>query len=309
MSTTAPAIGGASGSGPTLHSAWNPYAVLPPTTRRKIDPSNKAAAHSFLTSLDIPAAVAQDRLASKYLQLETPTGKVSDRRKAQLKKQEEEKEKRKVNRVREGDCGLVGRRKRAALGKDFHGTVRYDSVLPVYELWLGYMAELLALPVQLPTPQDATSRSLAPPVNATSVLVPTFPPRPTDEDPSQGLDLKLNVPAIQAKLVKAEFVGCKLTVKRAKNPSLVNITGIVLQETLGTFKVVTPKSAVKVLSKKGSIFTFSLPLAVPTSPNHATTTSREVSFDIYGDAFAYRSSDRVGKKWKAGSGPGGVELK
>jgi ribonuclease P protein subunit POP4 len=101
------------------------------------------------------------------------------------------------------------------------------------------------------------------------VLLPTFPPRPTGtEDVSMGLDLKVNAPVVQAKLVKAEFVGCKLVgasqavlrpfcesergtdksttlVKRAKNPSLLGISGIVLQETLGTFKVVTPKSEVK----------------------------------------------------------------
>ena len=65
-------------------------------------------------------------------------------------------------------------------------------------------------------------------------------------------------------------------------------------------------SSSAVLSKKGSIFSFVLPLATPASS--PATTAREISFDIYGDAFAYRSSDRVGKKWKAGSGPGGVEL-
>jgi len=37
MSTTAPALGGASGSAlPPLHSAWNPYAVLPATTKKKV---------------------------------------------------------------------------------------------------------------------------------------------------------------------------------------------------------------------------------------------------------------------------------
>ena len=69
------------------------------------------------------------------------------------------------------------------------------------------MAELLALPVQLPAQSTA-----AEPTKATSVLLPTFPPRPTGmEDASAGLDLKINAPVMQAKLVKAEFVGCKLS--------------------------------------------------------------------------------------------------
>jgi len=34
-------------------------------------------------------------------------------------------------------------------------------------------------------------------------------------------------------------------VKRAKNPSLVGLRGLVLQETHGTFKLVTPSSQVK----------------------------------------------------------------
>ncbi|KAL8279982.1 hypothetical protein RQP46_007563 [Phenoliferia psychrophenolica] len=281
MNTAAPAIGGASGSTtPALHSAWNPYTVLPPTTRRKVDPSSQIPTHPFLQTLGIPASVAADRLSAKYLQLETPEGKVSDRRKAQLKKREDDKDRKKTNRVNEGACGLVGRRKRKKLGKAFEGNVRYDAVLPVYELWLGYMAELLALPVQLPAPLSTTTTATSdapapsPITKAIDVLLPTFPPRPTNDDPTLGLDLKLNVPVMQAKLVKAEFVGCKLTV----------------------------------LSKKGSIFSFSLPLSVPATANHTATTQREVSFDIFGDAFAYRSSDRVGKKWKAGSGPGGVEL-
>lgn len=89
---------------------------------------------------------------------------------------------------------------------DAVGWCRYDSVLPVHELWLGYMAELLALPVLLFAPSTAVE-----PSTATSVLLPTFPPRPTGtEDVSMGLDLKANAPVMQAKLVKAEFVGCKL---------------------------------------------------------------------------------------------------
>lgn len=102
-----------------------------------------------------------------------------------------------------------------------------------------------------------------------------------------------------------------VSVKRAKNPSLVALTGLVLQETLGTFKIVTTSSKIKILPKKGSIFTFNLPLKIPASAQEnssATILSRELSMDIFGDSFAYRSSERVGKKWKVGGGGGLIDL-
>lgn len=89
----------------------------------------------------------------------------------------------------------------------------------------------------------------------------------------------------------------------------MRLTGLVLQETQSTFKVVTPDSAIKVLPKQGSIFSLSLPLTPPTNTTAVASASRSLTLDIYGDAFAYRSADRVGKKWKAGSGAGGVELR
>lgn len=60
-----------------------------------------------------------------------------------------------------------------------------------------------------------------------------------------------------------------------------------------------------VLPKEGSIFTLDLPLKPASATNPST---RVLSFDIYGDAFAFRSADRVGRKWKAGTSAGGVEL-
>lgn len=90
-------------------------------------------------------------------------------------------------------------------------STRYDSVLPVHHLWLGYMAELLALPILLPSAAP-TPDPIARPTEISSVLLPTFPPRPSPAtQPPPGADLKLNVPVVQTKLLKAEFVGCKLT--------------------------------------------------------------------------------------------------
>lgn len=60
-----------------------------------------------------------------------------------------------------------------------------------------------------------------------------------------------------------------------------------------------------VLPKKGSIFTFTLSLSSPKqSPTDINeSVKREISFDLFGDAFIFRSSERVGKKFKtAGAG-------
>ena len=138
----APAIGGASGSTFSTHSAWNPYSVLPASIKRrvsnfdncsacvansfvKIDPkSSLPPAASFLTTLSIPENVANERLNSKYVQLEPPIGKESDWRKLELATRAEEKLKKKSRAIRKGDCGLIGRRKRKRLSKEDEKIIR-----------------------------------------------------------------------------------------------------------------------------------------------------------------------------------------
>jgi ribonuclease P protein subunit POP4 len=61
--------------------------------------------------------VAAERLTGKYLQLEPPQGKESDERKAELLTRSNEKAKKKKKVLREGECGLIGRRKRKVLAK------------------------------------------------------------------------------------------------------------------------------------------------------------------------------------------------
>ncbi|KPV74297.1 uncharacterized protein RHOBADRAFT_54140 [Rhodotorula graminis WP1] len=312
MATQAPALGGASTSSPSSakpprHSPWDPYTPLPPSTKRRLDPREHVAPRPYLQELDIPADVAEERVAGKLLQLDLPEGKVSDRRKADLAKRDLEIERKRAKRLREGDCGLSGRRKRAARGTAAAGSVNYDAVLPVHHLWLGYISELLAVPLVVPSPAspslapDAASTG-APEPDITSTLLPTYPSR--HAVPTLPRDEQINVVNLHAKMVKADFTGCSLSVKRAKNPSLVGLRGLVLQETHGTFKLVTPGSQVKVVAKQGSIFNIVLPLA----PTASSAASRELSFDLFGDSFAYRPADRVGKRWKAGTSAGGVEL-
>lgn len=52
---------------------------------------------------------------------------MTEQRKVELQKKAERKEMKRVQRVKEGECGLIGRRKRARMGKEVEGSVRYDS--------------------------------------------------------------------------------------------------------------------------------------------------------------------------------------
>ncbi|KDE05639.1 hypothetical protein MVLG_04010 [Microbotryum lychnidis-dioicae p1A1 Lamole] len=329
MSTQASAVGGAtssnvkagstravqpsSSSQPSQSqkaSAWQPYSILPPATRRKIDPRSTVLSKPYLESLNIPDDVAQERIANKYLQLEPPEGKESDRRKAELATRKAEKDKRTLAKIRQSGCGLVGKARRKRLGRTVDEKIRYDSVLPLHHLWLGYMSELLGIRLEAPPIDSSTTEDTIGTTTTTATqkldkttLYPMFPPRQHDGPPMS--ELNVNVVALHSKLVKAEFVGSIVAVKRAKNPSLVGIQGIVLQETQGTFKLVTAKSQIKLVPKQGSVFDITLPLAAKDESNPS---SRKLSFDLFGDQFAYRSAERVGKKWKAGTSAGEVQL-
>ena len=85
-------------------------------SRSQLDPKESIRPKSYTQELAVPTEVAEERVVGKLLQLDLPEGKVSDRRKAELAVREAEKEKKRAKRQREGDCGLVGRRKRKSLG-------------------------------------------------------------------------------------------------------------------------------------------------------------------------------------------------
>lgn len=99
----------------SLHTAWEPYRLLNSTARKKIDPNGNLPTETFLQSLSIPPNVASERITSKYLQLEPPKGKMTEKRRIELEKKALMTEARKIKRVKEGECGLIGRRKRASL--------------------------------------------------------------------------------------------------------------------------------------------------------------------------------------------------
>ncbi|KAH7341773.1 Rof/RNase P-like protein [Rhizoctonia solani] len=99
---------------------------------------------------------------------------------------------------------------------------------------------------------------------------------------------------MQTKLVKADFHGCKMTVKASKCPTLIGSSGIVMEETANIFRIITTDDRVKVLPKQNSIFMFTVPLQ--TDQNQA---SPELQFELYGNQFRYRAEDRASRKFKS----------
>ncbi|KAI9164270.1 RNase P/RNase MRP complex subunit [Blastocladiella emersonii ATCC 22665] len=122
---------------------------------------------------------------------------------------------------------------------------KFDLLLPLHQLWEQYMVDL----------RTSTAASGA---------------GPSDQ--------------FLAKLVKADFHGALLTVVRATCPTRIGITGIVVQETSNTFKVVTRSNELKSVAKEGTVFS----LAV-----------KGTLYTLFGNQIRYRSSERAARKFKS----------
>ncbi|KAI9276355.1 Rof/RNase P-like protein [Sporodiniella umbellata] len=89
----------------------------------------------------------------------------------------------------------------------------------------------------------------------------------------------------EQKLIKADFHGAPFTVVQSTNPSYVGVSGIMVQETLSMFKIITRTNQLKQIPKNTSIFDLYVqPL--------------NKSLTIYGQQFVSRPSDRAAKKFK-----------
>jgi len=104
----------------------------------------------------------------------------------------------------------------------------------------------------------------------------------------QLLNLKPGVKAEPRLWVKqlqsADYHGALVTVIKSKNHSFVGKTGIIIQETRNTFKIVTPKNVVLTIPKADCVFAFEL---------------EDFVFTLYGNYLIQRSAARSGKKFKS----------
>ncbi|OAV87160.1 hypothetical protein PTTG_29540 [Puccinia triticina 1-1 BBBD Race 1] len=167
---------------------------------------------------------------------------------------------------------------------------RYQDFVPLHQLWLGYMSELLEL--RLKNLDEQT----------TILTIPTEGPLFRSEK-FAGMP---SMAAIQSKLLKADYHGAHLLVHKAKNPSLVNLQGIVIQESEQTFKLIQDDNRIKTIPKAHTIFQMSLPLL--RSPSATTTHTDEKNsneessflvFKIFGNQFTFRPTERINKKFKS----------
>ena len=119
----------------------------------------------------------------------------------------------------------------------------YALYLPLHELWKDYMRDLLCL-------EKVSSKNQA---------------------------------EAERRFMKSDLHGSFIVVAKSKCPSVVGLSGIVLQETKHTFKIVTKSSQLKTIPKRGTVFSISL---------------EEYVFAIYGSNFMFRASDRVSRSFK-----------
>ncbi|CAE6516007.1 unnamed protein product [Rhizoctonia solani] len=143
--------------------------------------------------------------------------------------------------------------------------LKYSTFVDVHKLWCEYMSELLNLPA-LASINEPLERYIS----------------------SHAIGM-------QTKLVKADFHGCKMTVKASKCPTLIGSSGIIIEETANVFRIITTGDRVKgkFLPKQNSIFTFTVPLKP--DQNEA---SPQLQFELYGNQFRYRAEDRASRKFK-----------
>ena len=154
--------------------------------------------------------------------------------------------------------------------------------MPVHYLHVRYMAQLCGLP-PLGTPAAGPAKG------------PSLLPGVSSE-------------ALQSKLVKADMTGAKLSVRAAKNASLVGLGGIVVEESANSVRIVGEDSRVRVIPKVGTQFILRFPAYA--SPDGADMAAHiascpQIEIDILGTAFAYRSGDRAGRKFRPVQGGGG----
>jgi len=239
-----------------------------------------------VTRVPDPAKVYASRVRGRQLLLDNPA------RESREKKERESKKARKASRI--DKAGVVGRVDVRIKGIWKLTTSKFISFLPLHQLWLDYMSELLGL-------FSSSSYSSAQ-KNDTAM-------------PSAA--------GMHAKLVKADFHGAIVSVRQSKNPCLVGLSGIVIHETENAFKIVTKADTLRLIPKAHSVFILAVPLysTLTQEPEQrplkdSPSTSRapqesepaqqrkivhdmpHIEFDLYGNQFCFRSADRASRKFK-----------
>jgi len=233
------------------------------------------------------------RVKGRQILLENPA------RESRATKELEKKRMRKRKDKEKKKLGIIGKReaKEKGVWKFDKAQAKFDLFLPLHHLWMGYMSELLGLSRE-PSNANISAMEKAMPSSA----------------------------SMHPKLLKADFHGSIMTVRQSKNPCLLDLSGIVIHETENAFKVVTKNDKLRVIPKRNSIFAFAVPLYSTLPPTHTTDMplplappfpactpaetevlaslrktvldNPHIEFELHGNQFSFRSSDRAGRKFK-----------
>ncbi|KAF9219436.1 RNase P/MRP, p29 subunit [Gyrodon lividus] len=244
------------------------------------EPFTPTYVQQALTLSSDPAGIYASRVKNRHILLENPV------RESRAKKERAAKEARRQAEKNRKKTKALGRNAAEAKGlwKLEKNATKFTLFVPLHQLWMGYMSELLGLA----TPDHSSISHKG-------------------KMPSSS--------SIHAKLVKSDLHGSLLTVRQSRNPCLVGLSGIVIHETENAFKIVTRKDQLKLVPKQNSIFALAIPLysTLPPStlgcePAHARQSPSEpltvlekpyIEFDLYGNQFCFRSADRSSRKFKS----------
>ncbi|XP_003706349.2 ribonuclease P/MRP subunit POP4 [Megachile rotundata] len=129
------------------------------------------------------------------------------------------KHKNKLNKKKRCKGKLLSSRKRMQLGLRKIGCkndMKYIDLLPLNQLWLKYMQQILGTKFFLNVPKNPI-------------------------DPNWEI--------VNQQLIKADFHGAKISVFASKCPSLVGLNGIVIQDTKNTFRICGKDNIIRTIPK------------------------------------------------------------
>lgn len=103
------------------------------------------------------------------------------------------------------------------LNKGIHKELHFTDLLPLNAIWVDYMRNLLGV--------ESFSK------------LPNSP-------------LESNWEVVSQKIMKADYHGAKISVIRSKCPSLVGVSGIILQDTKNTFRLIGEDDVIRSMYNK-----------------------------------------------------------
>ncbi|CCH46514.1 Ribonucleases P/MRP protein subunit [Wickerhamomyces ciferrii] len=153
--------------------------------------------------------------------------------------------------------------------KEFQEIPHIEEFYKLNELWIGYIQDILQL--------DLVSKK------------------------------PIQIPQVLVKLSSADFNGCFIRVLKSKNSDIIGKNGIIIYDAKNFFIIVEPKDekdpksigGLKMIEKKGTVFSFVIPLYDLNQEEVEDNDDNYLEFSIIGSRFQYRAPDRSGRKFKS----------